>query len=75
NIQRYSTNDGPGIRNVVVLKGCSLVCRWCKNPESRERAQDLIYDARLNLERCDLCAQAAPDDLERALRGLLIHRE
>lgn len=25
NIQRYSTHDGPGIRTVVFLKGCSLL--------------------------------------------------
>lgn len=46
NIQRYSTHDGPGIRTVVFFKGCSLGCRWCQNPESRARAQDLLYDAR-----------------------------
>ncbi|MEN1329129.1 4Fe-4S cluster-binding domain-containing protein, partial [Pseudomonas aeruginosa] len=34
NIQRYSTHDGPGIRTVVFLKGCSLGCHWCQNPES-----------------------------------------
>ncbi|MDU1269742.1 MAG: radical SAM protein [Escherichia coli] len=44
NIQRYSTHDGPGIRTVVFLKGCSLGCRWCQNPESRARTQDLLYD-------------------------------
>lgn len=75
NIQRYSTHDGPGIRTVVFFKGCSLGCRWCQNPESRARTQDLLYDARLCLEGCDLCAQAAPDVIERALNGLLIHRE
>ncbi|MBE9681492.1 4Fe-4S cluster-binding domain-containing protein, partial [Escherichia coli] len=52
NIQRYSTHDGPGIRTVVFLKGCSLGCRWCQNPESRARTQDLLYDARLCLEGC-----------------------
>lgn len=32
-IQGYSVHDGPGIRTVVFLKGCSLECRWCSNPE------------------------------------------
>lgn len=32
-IQGYSIHDGPGIRTVVFLKGCSLRCRWCSNPE------------------------------------------
>ena len=44
NIQRYSTHDGPGIRTVVFLKGCSLGCRWCQNPESRARSEDLLYE-------------------------------
>ena len=75
NIQRYSTHDGPGIRTVVFLKGCSLGCRWCQNPESRARTQDLLFDARLCLEGCELCTHAAPGVIERALNGLLIHRE
>lgn len=33
-IQRMSTEDGPGIRTTVFFKGCSLKCRWCHNPES-----------------------------------------
>ena len=41
NIQRYSTHDGPGIRTVVFLKGCSLGCRWCQNPESRARSHHM----------------------------------
>ena len=59
NIQRYSTHDGPGIRTVVFLKGCSLGCRWCQNPESRSRSRDVLFDARLCLDGCDLCQQAA----------------
>ena len=35
NIQRFSVHDGPGIRTVVFLKGCTLRCRWCCNPESQ----------------------------------------
>ncbi|EOZ7624039.1 TPA: glycyl-radical enzyme activating protein [Enterobacter mori] len=75
NIQRYSTHDGPGIRTVVFLKGCSLGCRWCQNPESRSRSRDVLFDARLCLDGCDLCQQAASGCIERALNGLVIHRE
>ena len=75
NIQRYSTHDGPGIRSVVFLKGCSLGCRWCQNPESRARSADLLYDARLCLDGCDLCQQAAPEVITRTLDALIIHRE
>lgn len=75
NIQRYSTHDGPGIRTVVFIKGCSLSCRWCQNPESRARTRDLLYDARLCLDGCTLCQQAAPAAISRALNGLLIDRQ
>jgi pyruvate formate lyase activating enzyme len=75
NIQRYSTHDGPGIRTVVFMKGCSLGCRWCQNPESRARTRELLFDARLCLDGCELCQQAAPGVIERALNGLVIHRE
>lgn len=34
NIQRMSTEDGPGLRTTVFLKGCSLQCAWCHNPEA-----------------------------------------
>ena len=75
NIQRYSTHDGPGIRTVVFLKGCSLGCRWCQNPESRARSEDLLYDPRLCLAGCELCQQAAPAVITRPLDGLIIHRQ
>lgn len=32
-IQRFSIHDGPGIRTTVFLKGCTLRCFWCHNPE------------------------------------------
>ena len=42
-IQRYSVNDGPGIRTTVFLKGCPLRCLWCDNPESQYKLPELLY--------------------------------
>ncbi len=34
NIQRMCFHDGPGIRTTVFLKGCTIHCPWCSNPEN-----------------------------------------
>ncbi|MHA1112180.1 MAG: glycyl-radical enzyme activating protein [Promethearchaeota archaeon] len=33
-IQKMSTEDGPGIRTTIFFKKCPLRCVWCQNPES-----------------------------------------
>ena len=62
NIQRFSIHDGPGIRTTVFLKGCSLSCFWCHNPEGRRVLPELQFSP----ERCigcgacvDVCPHAA----------------
>jgi pyruvate formate lyase activating enzyme len=44
NIQHFSTHDGPGIRTNVFLKGCTLRCKWCSNPESIHPKPELAYN-------------------------------
>lgn len=57
NIQRYCSHDGPGIRTTVFLKGCSLRCKWCSNPESIYSNPEIAYDPRLCLgaKECGAC--------------------
>ena len=59
NIQKFSLNDGPGIRTVVFLKGCPLHCAWCSNPESQRRAPQLEWKESACLG-CGTCLAAAP---------------
>ena len=33
-IETFGLVDGPGIRTVVFLNGCSLRCKFCHNPET-----------------------------------------
>lgn len=60
NIQKFSLNDGPGIRTVVFLKGCPLRCAWCANPESQLRRPQLEWDAG-KCRRCGTCARLCGD--------------
>lgn len=48
-ISRYCTDDGPGIRTVVFLKGCPLRCRWCHNPESHSNLIEGEYGKCLSI--------------------------
>ena len=56
-IQRFSVNDGPGIRTIVFLKGCPLSCLWCCNPESQRKEPDVMYDAK-KCVGCGKCMKA-----------------
>ncbi len=51
NIQKFSVNDGPGIRTVVFFKGCPLHCQWCANPESQLVIPQIFHDEK----KCSHC--------------------
>lgn len=45
NLQRFSTEDGPGIRTTAFFKGCPLTCLWCHNPEGMRSAPEVGWKA------------------------------
>lgn len=68
NIQRYSLNDGQGIRTVVFFKGCLHTCPWCANPESISPKIETV-------RRESKCLQCAPclRDVEECPSGAFEH--
>ncbi|PLX33537.1 MAG: glycyl-radical enzyme activating protein [Clostridiales bacterium] len=73
-IQRWSLNDGDGIRTTVFLKGCPLRCAWCHNPETHAMNPELTYkrDACVSCGKCvEVCPQNA---LRLSDKGVLVER-
>ena len=60
NIQKFSLNDGPGIRTTVFFKGCPLHCLWCSNPESQYPRQELSWDEDKCIH-CLACVSECPN--------------
>ncbi|HON06488.1 MAG TPA: glycyl-radical enzyme activating protein [Verrucomicrobiota bacterium] len=62
NIQKFSINDGPGIRTTVFLKGCPLNCLWCHNPEGISSEKQFIVIENRCIS-CGKCIEVCPDNL------------
>ena len=60
NIQKFSINDGAGIRTVVFFKGCPLRCAWCANPESQEMKPQILWDSKKCIN-CQTCVKNCPN--------------
>lgn len=59
NIQKFSVHDGPGIRDLVFMKGCPLICKWCSNPESQSSYFEIAYNQSRCIG-CGICAGSCP---------------
>ena len=74
-IQKFSTEDGPGIRTTVFFKQCPLKCVWCHNPESilKESQLEWFKHKCIGCKTCiETCSEEALIFLE---EGLVIDRE
>lgn len=81
NIQRYSLNDGRGIRTVIFFKGCPHTCPWCANPESLSPKIEIV---RRNskclhcapcLQNVDECPSGAFEQIGRDISLAALERE
>ncbi len=74
NIQRCSTEDGPGIRTTAFLKGCPLRCVWCHNIETINADPIIIWHS----TRCigdQACVRSCPENaLELTKDGMKVDR-
>ncbi|MBN1554592.1 MAG: glycyl-radical enzyme activating protein [Phycisphaerae bacterium] len=58
-IKRFTVHDGPGARTTLFLKGCSLRCIWCHNPEGIRPEPEPAYYAHKCIH-CGECVLVCP---------------
>lgn len=75
-LQKFSVEDGPGIRTTIFLKGCPLNCKWCHNPELISPDQQLIQSPN-NCIGCGHCIEVCPHGAITMTReeGIVIDRD
>ena len=58
-ITRMTIHNGPGMRTLILFKGCPLHCCWCSTPESQKTEPEIgVYPAKCI--QCGLCLHICP---------------
>jgi pyruvate formate lyase activating enzyme len=52
-IFRMTIHNGPGLRTLILFKGCPLHCVWCSTPESQKATQEIAFYP----DKCNHCSQ------------------
>lgn len=66
--KRFSTHDGHGIRTTIFLKGCTLKCVWCQNPEGISITQRPLYFPNKCIH-CNTCVHLSENGGVREIDG------
>jgi pyruvate formate lyase activating enzyme len=59
-VTRMTVHNGPGIRTLVLFKGCPLRCQWCSTPESQAADPEISFrpDRCIDCRRCSAVCPA-----------------
>ena len=74
-IKRLAVHDGKGIRTTVFLKGCTLKCLWCHNPEGISFKPQLAFYENKCIG-CGECASVCQAEAKKISESVhIFHRE
>ncbi len=60
-IEKFSLHDGPGIRTLIIMKGCPLRCLWCSSPHTQSNKPEILY-IKSKCKGCGICIEICSEE-------------